>query len=93
MTAYPDDSSFTAAVLGGASASDGAAFRAGLAENPAWQQEAAAVSHTASRLGAALRQEPLVSLTIPQRQAVLNPERRLVPAAAVPMLCTAACGA
>jgi|GEM_PF-3998133 len=82
MTATPDDSSFTAAVLGEVSACDGAAFRAGLAENPAWPQEAAAISRTAGLLGAALRQEPLVCLTIPQRQAVLHPERRTVPPAA-----------
>ena len=95
MTAIPDDSSFTACVLGEASACDGAAFRAGLAENPAWQQEAAAVSRTAGLLGAALRQEPVVRLTIPQRQSVLQPERRMVPASGsrkawlVPTLVTA----
>ncbi len=73
MSISPDESHFTACVVGESMSEDQAAFALSLQQDPALRREAEALHRTARHLAAALQQEPAVMLTLAQRQAVLEP--------------------
>ena len=84
MSLSPDESRFTACVVGESRPDEQAAFDAALVHDAGLRGEALGIRRTALRLAAALRQESPVSLTLSQRHAVLqqgiparrNPSRR-----------------
>lgn len=84
MPVSPEHSKFTACVLGEAPAADQAVFNKAVMSDASLREEALALSRTAHRLSEALRQEPLVYLTLPQRHAVLEPGSTIGTGAAPP---------
>ena len=72
MSISPDQSRFSACVLGEATPEEQAAFDAALLKDATLREEAVTLSRTAHRLATAFRQEAPLSLTISQRHAVLS---------------------
>lgn len=75
MSPSPDESRFTACVVGESLPEELAAFELALQQDPALHREAGALHRTARHLAAALKKEPALMLTMAQRQAVLEPGR------------------
>ena len=72
MSTSPDQSRFSACVLGEATPAEQAAFDAALLKDASLREEAVTLSRTAHRLATAFRQEAPLSLTLSQRHAVLS---------------------
>ncbi|MES2469244.1 MAG: hypothetical protein V4675_18200 [Verrucomicrobiota bacterium] len=72
MSTSPDQSRFSACVLGEATPAEQTAFDAALLTDATLREEAVTLSRTAHRLATAFRQEAPLSLTISQRHAVLS---------------------
>lgn len=82
MSISADKSAFTACVLGECPPDEKLAFDKALLQSAALREEAVAMARIAHRLSNALKQEPAVGLTLPQRHAVLN--QGAVPSAPLP---------
>jgi hypothetical protein len=80
MSLSPDQSRFTACVVGESLPEEQVAFDQALGQDPALRREAEALQQTARQLAAALKQEPPVMLTNAQRQGVLEPGGVVSPA-------------
>jgi hypothetical protein len=94
----PDQSRFTACVIGEATPAEQASFDAAILDNAALRAEAVTLSRSANRLATALKQEAPVTLTPAQRQAIFEhgatrtsakPRRNLRPVWFGPTLATA----
>ena len=72
MSTSPDQSRFSACVLGEATPAEQASFDAALLKDATLREEAVTLSRTAHRLATAFRQEAPLSLTLSQRHAVLS---------------------
>ena len=72
MSTSPDQSRFSACVLGEATPAEQAAFDAALLKDATLREEAVTLSRTAHRLTTAFKQEAGLSLTISQRHAVMT---------------------
>jgi hypothetical protein len=72
MSTSPDESHFTACVVGESLPEEQAAFALSLQQDSTLRREAEALHRTARHLAAALKSEPAVMLTSAQRKTVLD---------------------
>ena len=72
MSTSPDQSRFSACVLGEATPAEQSAFDAALLKDATLREEAVTLSRTAHRLATAFKQEAPLSLTLSQRHTVLS---------------------